>query len=175
MDASSLCHDCGLIFTEKYMLKEHKRVAHDERVLKCDHCQIEVVGLRKMKAHKQKHKQKECKKCSLLIYINSWSSHQAKCAETKLKCEKCKFETSKKFNLQAHTKSIHESSRKEKVEKEHKCVHCKKTFKMKKILDQHVKIHFAVKELPCLLCNKKFATHAYLTQHMKIIHLDKTL
>ena len=44
MDASSLCHDCGLIFTEKWMLKEHKRVAHDERVLKCDHCQIEVVG-----------------------------------------------------------------------------------------------------------------------------------
>ena len=30
MDASSLCHDCGLIFTEKYMLKEHKRVAHDD-------------------------------------------------------------------------------------------------------------------------------------------------
>ena len=36
MNASSLCQDCGLVFTEKWMLKEHKRVAHDERVIKCD-------------------------------------------------------------------------------------------------------------------------------------------
>ena len=89
MDTTSLCQDCGKLFTEKWMLQEHKRVAHDERVLKCEHCSIELVGLLKMKAHKQKHKQKECKKCSLLVFINSWSSHQAKCSETKFKCEKC--------------------------------------------------------------------------------------
>lgn len=174
MDTTSLCQDCGKLFTEKWMLQEHKKEAHDERVLKCDHCSIELVGLLKMKAHKQKHKQKECKKCSLLVFINSWSSHQAKCSETKFKCEKCSFETSKKFNLQKRIKSIHESSRKEKVQKEHKCVHCNKTFNMKKHLDQHVRIHSSVKELACLLCDKKFATHPYLAQHMKNIHLDKT-
>ena len=42
MDTTSLCQDCGKLFTEKWMLQEHKRVAHDERVLKCDHCSKEV-------------------------------------------------------------------------------------------------------------------------------------
>ena len=71
MNGSSLCQDCGLVFTEKWMLKEHKRVAHDERVIKCDYCNVEIIGLMKMKAHKQKHKQKECKRCSLLVFANS--------------------------------------------------------------------------------------------------------
>ena len=92
MNGSSLCQDCGLVFTEKWMLKEHKRVAHDERVIKCDYCNVEIIGLMKMKAHKQKHKQKECKRCSLLVFANSWSSHQSKCSETKLKCKLCSFE-----------------------------------------------------------------------------------
>ena len=83
MNTSSLCPDCGLIFSENWMLKEHKRVAHDERILKCKICNVEVVGLNKMKAHKQKHKQKECKKCSLLVFANSWSAHQTKCSEKK--------------------------------------------------------------------------------------------
>ena len=76
--------------------------------------------------------------------------------------------------MRAHTKSIYESSQKEKVQKEHKCVHCKKTFKMKKLLDQHVKIHSSVKDAACIFCDKKIATHAYLAQHMKIIYVDKT-
>ena len=58
MNASSLCQDCGLVFTEKWMLKEHKRVAHDERVIKCDYCNMQIIGLMKMRAHKQKHKHK---------------------------------------------------------------------------------------------------------------------
>ena len=64
----------------------------------------------KMKAHKQKHKQKECKICSLLVFANSWSSHQSKCSETELQCKLCSFETSQKSNLQAHIKSIHEGT-----------------------------------------------------------------
>ena len=70
MGTTSLCQDCGLLFTENWMLQEHKRVAHVERVLKCDHCSVELVGLLKMKTHKQKHKEKECKKCLLLVFIN---------------------------------------------------------------------------------------------------------
>ena len=56
MDTTSLCQDCGKLFTEKWMLQEHKK-----EDLKCDHCSIELVGLLKMKAHKQKHKQKNAK------------------------------------------------------------------------------------------------------------------
>ena len=127
MDASSLCQDCGLAFAEKWMLKEHKRVAHDERVVKCDFCNVEIVGLMKLKAHKQKHKQKECKKCSLLVFANSWSSHQSKCSQEKFKCKQCSFETSQKSNLKAHIKSIHEATKKDNIKKEHTCIHCKKT------------------------------------------------
>ena len=43
MDTTSLCQDCGILFTEKWILKEHNRVAHDEKVLKCDHCSVELV------------------------------------------------------------------------------------------------------------------------------------
>ena len=108
-----------------------------------------------------KHKQKECKRCSLLVFANSWSSHQSKCSETKLKCKLCYFETSQKSNLQAHIKSIHEAVDKERVKKDHKCMQCKKTFNMKKGFDRHVKIHSSVKEMPCILCDKKFANHEY--------------
>ena len=65
MDTTSLCQDCGKIFTEKWMLQEHKRVAHDERVLKCDHCSLELVGLLKMKAHKWKVGQRKEKNSEL--------------------------------------------------------------------------------------------------------------
>ena len=125
-------------FSENWMLKEHKRVTHDERILKCEICNVEVVGLNKMKAHKQKHKQKECQKCSLLVFANSWSAHQSKCSETQLKCNICSYETSRKGNLQTHIKSVHNTVEKEKVQIDHKCVHCKKSFKMKKGLDRHL-------------------------------------
>ena len=39
-----LCPECGISFTEMWMMKEHKRVAHDERVLQCETCNVEVVG-----------------------------------------------------------------------------------------------------------------------------------
>ena len=48
-------------------------------------------------------------------------------------------------NLQAHIKSIYEPSKKEKVQKEHKCIQCKKIFKVKKYLDHHVKINSSVR------------------------------
>ena len=49
MDSTSLCQDCGLTFTEKWQLKEHVRIAHDERVIQCDTCPMQLVGLMKMK------------------------------------------------------------------------------------------------------------------------------
>ena len=164
MNTSSLCPDCGLVFSENWMLKEHKRVTHDERILKCKICNVEVVGLNKMKAHKQKHKQKECQKCSLLVFANSWSAHQSKCSETQLKCNICSYETSRKGHLQTHIKSVHNTVKKEKVQIDHKCVHCKKSFKIRNGLDRHIKIHSSIKELPCLLCNKFTLKKTFVTR-----------
>jgi hypothetical protein len=70
MDTISLCQDCGKLFTEKWMLQEHKRVAHAERDLKCDHCSIELIGLLKMKAHKQKTQAKRMQKVFLIGFYS---------------------------------------------------------------------------------------------------------
>ena len=55
-----LCPECGMSFTEMLMMKEHKRVAHDERVLQCETCNVEVVGLKKYTDHKKRHKHVTC-------------------------------------------------------------------------------------------------------------------
>ena len=55
MDTTSnlacLCPECEISFTEMWMMKEHKRVAHDERVLQCETCNVEVL----VKTFKDKH------------------------------------------------------------------------------------------------------------------------
>ena len=41
------------------MLKEHKHVAHVERVIQIDTCNFDIFGVKKIKTHKQMQKQKE--------------------------------------------------------------------------------------------------------------------
>ena len=47
MDTTYLCQECGLSFKELWMMQEHNRISHDERVHHCETCKIQVVGLKK--------------------------------------------------------------------------------------------------------------------------------
>ena len=41
---TSLSPDCGLIFSENWKLKEHKRVSHDERVLNAKFVMLKLLA-----------------------------------------------------------------------------------------------------------------------------------
>ena len=170
-----LCQECGQGFEIRWKLESHIKFQHDTNIFKCIKCGEEIIGKGKYDNHLKTHKTTTCKACWLMVPANSWSSHKLKCTGNLLSCEKCLYTTPLKGHLNRHNSQIHETVEpKIKDEILNSCVHFKKTFKMKKILDKHVKIHSSVKLLPCIICDNKFANQEYLTQHIQIIHQEKT-
>ena len=81
-----------------------------------------------------------------------------------------------KGNLKRH-KSTH--TVKENGQVVHNCVHCKKTFKLKKHLKQHLRTHLKTEEpncpksvnhFNCIVCDKSFSNRQNLNRHIKLVH-----
>ena len=51
------------------------------------------------------------------------------------------------------------------------CPHCPSVFKIKSLLDFHIKRHLGIKDVACLRCNLKFVSNSDLYHHAKI-HSD---
>ena len=158
---SSLCSICGLIFQEKWQLCDHNQKVHETRILKSNiGDDFEAIGQGKLDAHKKKHREKVCKTCWKRIPVNSFTRHKATCSGEKIACEFCIYETPRIDFMKKHHKSMHEvKAPKNLIENLlHTCPHCKKSFKMKKHLTQHLKTHVSTKDFPCpLQCGKEFA------------------
>ena len=138
MDVDFLCQECGQTFNARWKLESHVKCKHDSKTYKCPKCGEEIIGKGNVENHLREHKTKTCGTCMVVMPLNSWSSHKANCSGNLLCCDKCSYTTKLKGSLKRHHASIHEPI-KPKVKEEilHSCIHCKKSFKMRKHLTVH--------------------------------------
>ena len=133
------CSICGRTYCDEKIYEKHIKGCIDVRTYKCEQCDKEFVGNIQFINHRASHKVTCCKLCGVAISLNSRTCHKAKCSGNKevnqLKCNQCPYETSRKANLNHHIQTHISKGKPEFVNKPvQTCVHCRKTFKSKKLL-----------------------------------------
>ena len=171
-----MCSQCGSQFSTKKEYGSHITNCQDKRLFKCDTCEKEFIGKKKLFNHMRSHKTSNCKLCGETFQKNSEYFHQKQCEGTPevtvFKCDQCPYITNQKVHLKRHYLTHLEKKR-----IKYSCVHCKKSFHLKKHLDQHVKTHSKPKaKLPehfnCILCGKQFRFKTNLNRHIKTDHVQ---
>ena len=77
------CAVCGTEAPSEKHLRQHIKSKHDDRVLKCEECDVTCKGAMKLKVHKNIHRVVSCKNCDKVIPYNSSSSHKIMCGGDK--------------------------------------------------------------------------------------------
>ena len=95
---------CGTEAPSEKHLRQHIKSKHDDRVLKCEECDVTCKGAMKLQVHKNIHRVVSCKNCDKVIPYNSSSSHKIMCGGDKkeFKCENCPAKFNKACNLKDH-------------------------------------------------------------------------
>ena len=98
------CAVCGTEAPSEKHLRQHIKSKHDDRVLKCEECDVTCKGAMKLKMHKNIHRVVSCKNCDKVIPYNSSSSHKIMRGGDKkeFKCENCPAKFNKACNLKDH-------------------------------------------------------------------------
>ena len=163
------CKECGLTFSEKSELIEHKKSFH--KILAPCHICGNAFPPGSLKIHiKVVHegvKEHNCEQCGKTFGRKSaLLIHQRRVHEG-VKSEACKF-CGKTFcdstSLKLHTTTVHEGKREV-------CDLCGKSFSQLMTLKRHVEtVHEKKKKYLCKLCGKKFTRDETLIVHMKAVH-----
>lgn len=125
------CAICGFEASSDKLLKMHIQAKHDERVLKCEKCEVTCKGGRKLQTHMESHRKVNCKHCDKTIPYNSRNSHTIKCVGEKkaFKCENCPATFNKADNLKVHMANKRCSVQ---------CNLCEKTLQSEFYLEKHI-------------------------------------
>ena len=142
------CDFCEKKYKQKYVLQRHMQQAHEHEKMmldqkyKCDTCEETFKHLKFLEEHAvEKHN----------IKIH--------------KCEHCNKEFSKKSQLTAHTKIVHDKAT------SFMCDLCGKSFVQKSSLKKHHDhFHEKIKNHVCNICSKAFAGSTDLKFHIKCVH-----
>ena len=175
------CEVCGKMFLSKHAMMRHKKMKHiiqmnggyilisevtnaDEEQFICKVCPVPKKFSRKdaLKTHmRTKHDGRN----DIIKYGSSKRTlspeeveeQESKCA----KCQVCNAEFSCSQYLEAHLREVH------KIEREHSCIVCKKTFKNRDLLRKHMSFLHRTPILVCPLCGKKERSQCNLERHVK--------
>ena len=125
------CAICGFKASSDKLLRMHIQAKHDERVLKCEKCEVTCKGGRKLQTHMESHRKVNCKHCDKTILYNSRNSHTIKCVGEKkaFKCENCPATFNKADNLKVHMANKRCSVQ---------CNLCEKTLQSEFYLEKHI-------------------------------------
>ena len=132
------CNECGILINSKG-LKEHTDSVHNKKRFKCDKsdCKKQFVRKKDLKDHEKVHEDNKIFSCIICGVIYSLERNLKK--HMKEGC--CK---------PADTRT---------------CINCKKTFKNKKLLHQHMAAHKGEKRYPCTMCKKRYQFKSGLNKH----------
>ncbi|CAD5112575.1 DgyrCDS1787 [Dimorphilus gyrociliatus] len=190
--ASFQCSDCGKCFKRSDTLKIHIRAKHTgEKPYSCPHCDEKFFDMIQRYSHLlRKHQDNEgrsficdiCKKAFRTLASKERHLERKVCTAGRvitedgksfLICSKkdCKFTTKHRRSLQIHIRVVHEKV------KPFSCRHCPKTFALKPMLRQHIKIHQNLdnrERYECHDCGKSFLQKCALTKHRRETHLNDT-
>ena len=108
---SNICDECGFIAVNKYNLKGHKDLRHDNQMFICDICCREFRGKLKLKIHRRRfHRNSEqCEECSGIF--KNLAKHKktihTKESEKKYQCDHCEKGFIDKNRRDVHVQSVH--------------------------------------------------------------------
>ena len=151
-EKSNLCGLCSFAFVTKTSLKNHHKRVHDENAVK----------------------NINCPDCNLMFYENADMKAHFRRSHTEVKkveCMYCKKTMASTKSLQTHIHLKHEFA-----ERTHLCNICNRGFKLKTILQAHLKRHErkqTMKKENCDKCDKNFYLKADLQRHKASHTIDR--
>lgn len=190
------CKVCGKQFNNRNGLRTHNNRNHPKipRVFSCELCQKPFKCRNGLSLHRNQHKDRvNCPICSRLITVNSLKRHikrhKSAIHPPKWKCKNCDKSFLSHYLLNVHMRShvniyqcdLCEKGARNKASLQshmrdhfelnpHRCKHCNRGFKLKRVMEQHVaRIHFTEdqKKFQCEICKTKFGMKNFLDNHRR--------
>ena len=174
------CNICDECFTTKDSRRHHKERVHSKRKgITCDLCGIEYSSKTTLNQHQkcihssiESHECEVCqktystKKCLVAHYANN---HVAKRIQ-KYNCALCDIDFNSKRKFEYHNSTKHEASKHEASKFE--CEKCDKTYKLKYLLNSHLKEHKEGRNTKCEICGKFFTGKGFVV-HLRTVHTER--
>eukprot|EP00058_Branchiostoma_floridae_P019874 XP_002605364.1 hypothetical protein BRAFLDRAFT_278495 [Branchiostoma floridae] len=163
------CPICSKSFQSKVALKIHSDVIHEDKVLKCSHCEKTFKSYGGYMVHRHVHISKEhtCKDCNMKFPSKTQLYNHRSRAHLSLKeCEVC----GKLFDLSRL--DDHMKTHMGEEAKVYKCTLCPASFKWSQTLRRHQSIHEGLKK--CSECKKDYRGSRQLKRHMAKAHKEQT-
>lgn len=197
------CLDCGRMFILPDRLATHMKLAHREKSFQCPICDKYFVSSKSLKVHSRLHSEMyKCEKCGYLstskLYLNqhmqkhegvdisftcnicqkkfsqnsSLRRHQNLHSKTLGKCYKCSL---CHLLFRSHSELISHTNAHNGIvtDEVFRCRICGKTFKSKKVLTVHQRLH-QDPQFSCSVCEKKLKSKYDLRVHAETHSDSKT-
>ncbi|KAH9632422.1 hypothetical protein HF086_010815 [Spodoptera exigua] len=167
------CKICNNVYNSKFLLFEHRRVAHlkpESFYMTCKVCGRNYTDIDKLQDHEQIHRIKPCELCNKVFttqahYENHIQKHSAKLKlHTKLHAQTCSFCEKECVNdneLSLHVNKIHLQI------KPYSCDMCDRQFYTENNLKCHKKVHSMPSKETCEFCNKTLKSRKQLVIHVR--------
>lgn len=159
-------------FDRKGRLKKEFQVQKVDR-LKCEFCQIEIVGPRNLSRHMFSshniHLETPCRVCNKVFpTFQAFSDHNlAEHCKTET-CHLCGQQFRNKHGFSNHMINKHGGE----SDKMYMCDICSRTFASKHHLKTHMTTHTDEKSYLCPHCDRAFKWGTSLTSHIRAVHTD---
>ena len=162
------CPDCGVVFTKRKGMLQHRQYAHLGVKFPCDLCGHQAPTQGALYRHKrQKHEGVKfyCDQCSFntsehyQLKMHIKTTHQG----IKYNCDQCTFQANSPQVLKNHVLAKHEGVR-------YQCDQCEYSTTNQGCLRQHVKFKHEGAEFPCGTCEYKATTPSRLKTHIQTMH-----
>ncbi|CAG9789682.1 unnamed protein product [Diatraea saccharalis] len=132
------CEPCGLKFTTKQLLEEHRKKSHSQDI---ESWICEICG-------------------KVFVHRGSLSSHIRSHMPPEFACDQCDYKTSNKYDLIKHVR-IHTG------EKRYQCQHCTSAYYTSSNLTSHIRyVHEGLKKYACELCERRFFDKTKYMRHI---------
>uniref|UniRef100_A0A182PS07 C2H2-type domain-containing protein n=2 Tax=Anopheles epiroticus TaxID=199890 RepID=A0A182PS07_9DIPT len=167
------CNVCNKYFNLK-SFEAHKRTAHTDQMLMCEHCPKLFKSSGALKIHARSHDDSlaqftACKLCNKQMKHANLKKHMTSqhSEDGPVSCELC----GKSFRSMFHMKRHQKNTCKATIDsRPHKCEVCGKGFHTKLTMVEHMTTHTRTNQYQCAFCFKSFGYISNLQKHRKKAH-----
>uniref|UniRef100_A0A182VQ38 Uncharacterized protein n=1 Tax=Anopheles minimus TaxID=112268 RepID=A0A182VQ38_9DIPT len=167
------CNVCDKYFNLK-AFRAHKRTAHTDQMLMCEHCPKMFKTRGALEVHKAIHddtlvQYTTCKLCNKQIRQTNVKKHMTSqhSEDGPVNCELCGKIFRTMFHMKRHQKNTCEATINS---RKHKCEVCGKGFCLKLTMIEHMTTHTGSNKYQCAFCFKSFGYISNLYKHRKKAH-----